>query len=108
MAVSARVRDEVDAQFRALVDDDTLPGLCYGVVDRTGLVHARGHGVVRADGPCPDATTAFRIASMSKSFTAAAIMVLVEQGALGLADPVSRYVPEFGGLPPDSPDVTVE
>ncbi|MGH3379091.1 MAG: serine hydrolase domain-containing protein, partial [Actinoallomurus sp.] len=51
-----------------------------------------------------------RIASMTKSFTAASIMLLVERGALSLADPVSRFVPEFGAvrLPTsDSPQVTV-
>jgi CubicO group peptidase (beta-lactamase class C family) len=108
--LSDRTRDEVDSLFRSLVDDDVVPGIAYGVVDRAGLIHGAGHGVVREQGRCPDATTAFRIASMSKSFTAASIMLLVERAALGLADPVSRYVPEFGAvaLPTsDSPPVTV-
>ena len=106
-----RAFDDVDAAFRPLVDEDVAPGVAWGVVDRTGLVHAAGHGVVRDQGPCPDATTAFRIASMTKSFTAASIMILVERGALRLADPVSRYVPEFAAvrLPTDdSPQLTIE
>lgn len=105
-----RTLGDVDAMFRSLVDDDVAPGISYGVVDRTGLLHAAGHGAVREEGPRPDASTAFRIASMTKSFTAASIMLLVERGALSLADPVSRYVPEFGAvrLPTsDSPQVTV-
>jgi CubicO group peptidase (beta-lactamase class C family) len=102
--------DGVDAGFRALVDDGVVPAVAWGAVDRTGLVHAAGHGAVRDQGPCPDAATAFRIASMTKSFTAAAIMILAERGALSLEDPVSRYVPEFAGvrLPTsDSPQVTL-
>ena len=82
--------DAVDAMFRSLVDDGTAPGIAYGVVDRTGLVHAGGYGVACENGPRPDATTAFRIASMTKSFTAASVLLLAERGALSLADPVRR------------------
>lgn len=102
--------DEIDAMFRGLTDDGAAPGIAYGVVGRTGLVHAGGHGVVRENGPRPDAATAFRIASMTKSFTAASILLLAERGALTLADPVGRHVPEFSAvrLPTsDSPQVTV-
>lgn len=105
-----RVAGDVDAEFRPLVDDGLTPGVAWGVVDRTGLAHAGGHGAVRDQGPCPDAGTAFRIASMTKSFTAASIMVLAEQGALSLADPVARYVPEFADLPlptDDAPPLTL-
>ncbi|WP_345430226.1 serine hydrolase domain-containing protein [Actinoallomurus vinaceus] len=107
---SRRALDDVDSTFRALVDDDVVPGLAYGVVDRAGSVHAAGHGVVRLGGAAPDAATAFRIASMTKSFTAASVMILADRGAVNLADPVGRYVPEFGAvrLPTsDSPQVTV-
>lgn len=96
--------------FRGLADDGAAPGIAYGVVGRTGLIHAGGHGVVRENGPRPDAATAFRIASMTKSFTAASILLLAERGALSLADPVGRHVPEFSAvrLPTsDSPQVTV-
>jgi CubicO group peptidase (beta-lactamase class C family) len=107
---NGRALDDVDKIFRSLVDDDVVPGISYGVVSREGLVHAAGHGVVCEQGPCPEATTAFRIASMSKSFTAASIMLLVQRGALSLVDPVGRFVPEFRVVRPptsDSPDVTV-
>jgi CubicO group peptidase (beta-lactamase class C family) len=107
---NGRTLDEVDKIFRSLVDEEVVPGISYGVVSREGLVHAAGHGVVREQGPCPEATTAFRIASVSKSFTAASIMLLVQRGALSLMDPVGRFVPEFRAvrLPTsDSPEVTV-
>jgi CubicO group peptidase (beta-lactamase class C family) len=107
---AGRVLDEADAAFRSLVDDGHTPGICYAVVGREGILRAAGHGVTRAGGPAPGAGTAFRIASMTKSFTAAAILLLAERGALAPADPVSRYVPEFGAvrLPTsDAPPVTV-
>lgn len=105
-----RAAGDVDGEFRPLVDDGVTPGVAWGVVDRTGLVHAGGHGTVRDGGPCPDAGTAFRIASMTKSFTAASIMLLAERGAVSLSDPVSRHVPEFADVPlptDDSPQVTL-
>jgi CubicO group peptidase (beta-lactamase class C family) len=109
-APSRQTLDEVDAMFRSWVDEGGVPGVSYGVVSREGLVHAAGHGVVRERGPRPEATTAFRIASISKSFTAASIMLLVQRGALSLMDPVSRFVPEFRAVrrpTSDSPEVTV-
>ncbi len=44
------------------------------------------------------ADTIFRIASMTKSFTAAGIMILVDQGRIGLLDPVEQYLPEYKGI----------
>lgn len=98
MTLSSQALDDLDSLFRSLVEDEAAPGVVYGVVNRTGLIHSGGHGVVRSDGPRPGAETAFRIASMTKSFTAAAVMSLVEESAVGLADPVSRWVPEFGSV----------
>jgi CubicO group peptidase (beta-lactamase class C family) len=108
---SDRVLDDIDKVFMSLVDDAAAPGVSYAVVGPAGVLHAAGHGVAHQGGPRPGATTVFRIASMTKSFTAAAIMLLVRKGVLGLTDPVTRYVPEFGAvrLPTsDAPDVTVD
>ena len=60
-------------------------------------MHSAGFGArVLGAGP-PDADTVFRIASMSKSFTASAILLLRDAGALALDDPAVRYVPELAG-----------
>jgi CubicO group peptidase (beta-lactamase class C family) len=86
------------------------PGLAYGVVAGGELVHSGGLGVRRGDGPAPDADTVFRIASMTKSFTAAAVLLLRDAGALALDDPGSLYLPELAGLrlpAPDCPPVTI-
>ena len=56
-----------------------------------------------ADRP-PDADTVFRIASMTKSFTASAILALRDDGVLKLDDLAEDYVPELRGWPPVSPD----
>src|SRR6266700_2228021 len=80
------------------------PGLAYGIVAGGKLVHAAGLGERHLGGPPPDAGTVFRIASMTKSFTASAIMALRDDGALKLEDLAEDYVPELRGWPLVSAD----
>jgi CubicO group peptidase (beta-lactamase class C family) len=80
------------------------PAIAYGIVVGGDLVHSAGFGDrVLGAGP-PDASTVFRIASMSKSFTASAILLLRDAGALALDDPAAQYVPELAGWTCGSPD----
>jgi CubicO group peptidase (beta-lactamase class C family) len=73
------------------------PAIAYGIVAGGRLVHSGGFGArVLGAGP-PDADTVFRIASMSKSFTASAVLLLRDAGALALDDPAAQYVPELAG-----------
>ena len=83
------------------------PALAYGVVEDGRLVHSRGLGELWIDGPDPDELTVFRIASMTKSFTAAAVLLLRDEGALRLDDPAEAYVPELAGLGPLASPVTI-
>ena len=80
------------------------PGLAYGIVAGGELVHAAGLGERHLGGPPPDAGTVFRIASMTKSFTASAILTLRDDGVLKLDDLAEDYVPELRGWPLVSPD----
>ncbi|MBV9096328.1 MAG: beta-lactamase family protein [Streptosporangiaceae bacterium] len=80
------------------------PGLAYGIVVGGELAHAGGFGERSLGGPPPDAGTVFRIASMTKSFTAAAILALRDDGALRLDDQAEAYLPELRGWPPATPD----
>src|SRR5216683_6030965 len=80
------------------------PGLAYGVVNGGALVHSGGFGERFLGGPPPDADTVFRIASMTKSFTATAVLALRDDGALGLDQLAEEYVPELRGWPPVTGD----
>jgi serine-type D-Ala-D-Ala carboxypeptidase/endopeptidase len=71
------------------------PGLAYGIVRDGELVHTAGLGARGLGGPPPDADTVFRIASMTKSFTASAVLLLRDEGRLALDDPAELYVPEL-------------
>jgi CubicO group peptidase (beta-lactamase class C family) len=94
----------VDAMAAAYQQRGAQPALAYGVVAAGELVHAGGLGERRVAAPAPDAGTVFRIASMTKSFTATAVLMLRDEGALALDDPAEQYVPELRGWPPVTPD----
>ena len=86
------------------------PGVAYGIVAEGRLVRSGGWGERWLGGPTPDAGTVFRIASMTKSFTAAAVLALRDDGRLALDDPAEESVPELRGLAlpsPDSPRVSL-
>jgi CubicO group peptidase (beta-lactamase class C family) len=86
------------------------PGVAYGIVAGGRLVHSGGWGERWLGGPTPDAGTVFRIASMTKSFTAAAVLALRDDGRLALDGPAEEFVPELRGLAlpsPDSPRVSL-
>jgi len=67
------------------------------IVARKGrVVHYEAHGLMDIDSNKPMAKDAlFRLASSSKPVTAAAILILLEEGKLKLTDPVSKFIPEF-------------
>ncbi len=102
---------QVDAIFAALVTSGQAPGVAYGVVADGELVHRAGAGVTHVGrDEEPDENSVFRIASVTKSFTASAVLRLRDAGALNLDDAVSTYLPEVAaaGLPTaDSPALTI-
>ncbi len=76
-----------------------LPGAAVGIVIDGELVFAKGFGVTDLQTKAPvDPDSVFRIASMTKSFTAMAILQLRDEGKLSLDDPAARFVPELAGL----------
>ena len=85
--------------------DANLPGLAYGVVIDDEVVLTKGLGLRDvAAGAKVDAKTVFRIASMTKSFTALAILKLRDAGKLRLDDPVNLYLPELRKWTPPTKD----
>jgi CubicO group peptidase (beta-lactamase class C family) len=102
---------EVDRLFRAFADRTRVPGIAYGIVIDGRLAHtgAIGYRDIATRDPV-DAGTVFRIASMTKSFTALCVLKLRDEGRLSLDDPAERYVPELAGLAyptADSPRITI-
>ncbi len=106
-AVLGRCDEIADAAFA----DWNVPGLVYGIVRGGSLVHARGLGTLRVgEDATPTASSIFRIASMTKSFTAATVLLLRDAGLLRLDDEIATYVPELASvrLPTrDAPPITI-
>lgn len=72
------------------------PGAAVLVLKGDNIIFDKGYGIADIDTRIPiDGNTFFNIASVSKQFTAVAILQLAEQGKLSLEDPVSKYFPEF-------------
>lgn len=87
-----------------------LPGLSIGIVHDQELVWAQGYGFSDPQNRTPAAPeTVYRLGSITKLFTATAIMQLRDQGKLRLDDPVARHLPGFKVLSPfpDAPAITI-
>jgi CubicO group peptidase (beta-lactamase class C family) len=101
------VRALIEARAKAF----HAPGASYAVVIDGDAVLLGGTGVREAGADAAvDGDTVFRIASMTKSFTALAILRLRDEGRLSLDDPASKYLPELASMPlptRDSPAITV-
>jgi CubicO group peptidase (beta-lactamase class C family) len=106
-----RAMPGVDSVMRAFAAANRVPGIAYGVIVDGRLLHVAATGLREVPTKAPvDTSTVFRIASMTKSFTAVAILQLRDAGKLSLDDPAERYVPELKGLryaTSDAPRITV-
>lgn len=103
--------EPVDRVFADVAERAHIPGIAYGVIHRGELVHTGGVGTLHAGrDERPDADSVFRIASMTKSFTAATILSLRDEGVLRLDERVAAYAPELAdwrGPTADSPELTL-
>ena len=87
----------VDAWAGKVIRRGRIPGLSLGLVDHGRHVVARGYGYRDRERRLPATTaTVYGVASVTKSFTALAILRLEEHGLLKVQDPVIRHLPEFG------------
>ena len=101
----------IDKMYKDHAAKNHFPGFVYGVVADGKLVYTGQVGYTNLEKKIPVTTSsAFRIASMSKSFTALAIVKLRDEGKLNLDDPTSKYIPEMTRvkhLTSDAPEITV-
>lgn len=86
--------------MRGLVDDGLRAGVVWGVVKDGKLIQLEAYGQRDMAANLPMETdTVFRLYSQSRAVTAAAILTLVDDGAVNLDDPVANYLPEIGNMP---------
>lgn len=86
----------LDASLERVRQSFSIPGLAIGIVENGEPVYVRAFGVKDLQtGEPVTVHTAFRVASITKTFTTAAVMQLVEQQQLSLDAPIAQYVPAF-------------
>jgi CubicO group peptidase (beta-lactamase class C family) len=85
----------IDAYIEDQMDNLGIPGMALGIIQDGQIAHLQGFGVADSSGRVVTSQTPFIIASISKTFTALAVMQLVEAGKLELDEPVQKYLPWF-------------
>jgi len=95
--------DDVDGKVDAIVQSELLrqhiPGAAVGVYRDGKLTKAQGYGLANVEWDAavtPD--TIFQSGSMGKQFAATGVMMLVEEGKVGLDDPIKKYFPDAPGI----------
>ena len=89
----------IDGTFARYVDDGRLAGYLVTVSRHGKLAHVSSYGARDRDEGLPvESDTLWRIFSMTKPITSVAAMMLYEEGALQLTDPVSKFIPSFASL----------
>ena len=100
--VQTRPAFQTEIAFAALDDyvteqmnDLGIPGLALGIVENSQITHLQGFGIADSSGRAVTPQTPFHIGSVTKSFTALAVMQLVEAGKIDLDAPVQNHLPWF-------------
>ena len=101
----------IDSLYKSTAIKNHFPGLSYGIVVDGELVHTGNYGFTDIDKKISvGSSSLFRIASMSKSFTAMAILKLRDEGKLNLDDPAEQFIPELKNIKyptADAPRITI-
>jgi len=95
----------IDAFVRAEMQRQHVPGVAIAVVKDGEVLKAQGYGLANVEHDVPvTIDTIFESGSLGKQFTAAGVMLLVEDGALSLSDPITRFFPD---APPTWQPITI-
>ncbi len=102
----ATLAEAADAYLKTEVSSARIPGMAVCVVRRGNVVLAKGYGFANMELSVPaSAHTIFELASLTKPFTAVAIMMLAEEGRISLEDRLPKY---FAGAPASWTNVSIE
>jgi CubicO group peptidase (beta-lactamase class C family) len=91
--------DRLDRHFRRYVDDARLTGWLIAVARAGQVVHLSSYGLRDRESAIPvEADSVWRLASMTKPITSVAAMMLYEEGAFELKDPIAKWIPSFADM----------
>ncbi len=98
---------EIENIFKKHAREQHFPGYVYGIVVDDSLIFSGAFGTINVDNPVKvNDHSLFKIASMTKSFTAMAIMKLQEEGLLDIHAPAQTYLPELSNIEYPSRDTS--
>lgn len=104
-ALTAALADDVDQFIQARMEQRHIPGMSVAVVRDGKVVLAKGYGLANVElSAAANENTVFQLASVTKQFTATAVMMLVEEGKVSLDEKAVKYI---DGLPAAWNQVTV-
>jgi CubicO group peptidase (beta-lactamase class C family) len=90
------VKESISRLARKEMERNKVTGLSVALIDDKGLIWAQGFGYADKENNIPATPeTIYRVASISKIFTATAIMQLAEQGRINIDESLTTYLPEF-------------
>lgn len=93
--VDLRRLPRAEAVIREQMEAQQIPGVGFAAIDHGKVILAKGYGYANLEHSVPVITdTVFQSGSVGKQFTAAAVMLFVEDGRLSLDDSITRYLPE--------------
>ena len=98
----AAMQQAIDQYITAKMRSARIPGLALGIVRGNQVIYLKGYGRADESGRPVTPQTPFLIGSITKSFTALAVMQLVEAGKVDLDAPVQRYIPWFRVADPNA------
>ena len=102
---NGRRAEKVDSYIREKMSARHIPGLSLAVVRNGKIIYAKGYGMANLELSVPASPeTNYPIYSVTKIFTATAVMMLVEEGKLALEDPISKHLT---GISPAGKSITV-
>lgn len=103
-ALTQAQRTQIDALFAGY--DRSTPGCAMGILRDGHIAYSRGYGMADLERAVPIApSTLFDVGSVSKQFTAAAVLLLAADGKLSIDDDVRKYIPE---LPQYGTPITID
>ncbi|NOS91147.1 MAG: beta-lactamase family protein [Cyclobacteriaceae bacterium] len=107
---SSNFKARIDSLYRAEMKANKVVGVSIAIVDNHEIAYAQGYGFADLESRIPvTPETSFRVGSITKSFTAIAIMQLNEKGLLNLDEPITTYLPELktNELSPNATPITL-
>ncbi len=100
VGMSSKGLEDLKAKMTEMVTSGRRAGIVYAIARDGKIVASEAIGKRDLERNLPmESDTSFRIYSQSRAITAAATLTLLEEGKLSLADPVSKYIPEFAKTP---------